>query len=212
MTTTAKRRSVPMVLPADASVDDLFPTTPPPTPPPTPTPSPKRHTSHGKIGSCAVCGLGVRPKAHLEHSVCTDCVRDPEATRADLEQRRRDVITQQRQAAREAQAAYDALTPDERARWDKLCWMRARRDAGDATDDEVRLLQRSRDALVDPDDARYSGALRRVFHADEGLFWANAACEEGQRRINVKIAALVECVDALKAGAPAEPERRSDHA
>lgn len=175
-----------LAIPPVPNLDDLFEPKPPP------LPAPPR-----LLSACAVCGERQRPRAHPEHDVCAPCAADPEPVRASLERQRRIVVAEQNRAAAAAQAAYDALNEAELARWSRLCELRAKKQAGDATPDEAALIVRTLAGLNDPRDPRFTEPLRACHHADEGLFWANAADRETQRRINARLAHLDNCLADL---------------
>lgn len=171
----------------DPSLDDLFPpdAAPPPRPP-------------TRWRGCVACGSKAGLRAHPEHDVCMACATDPQASRRRLEIERAAVINQQRDAAREAQAAYDALSDAERARWEAFAMLRARDDMDDALSDAERhLLANTKAAYAAPEHPRITPALRRVWHTTECLHWANEANHGRQRQINTQLAQLGLCLEAL---------------
>lgn len=120
--------------------------------------------------------------------------------RGRLEAQRRALISNQRDAARTAQAAWDALTEDEQARWGRFMALRGRKDSGDTlTPIEVRQLADTHAAYRAAEHARISAGLRRYYADDECLHWANLANQHGQRGVNAKLAQLALCIEAIEA-------------
>ena len=136
--------------------------------------------------TCPVCGDGRKAK----ETICDRCRANPGAARALLERERRTALAEQHRAATEAQAAYDALTEEERERWGRLCELRVRKDNGDANLAEIGLVERSWQALMNAKDDRYPASIRRAAHADEVLFWATKGFDEQIRRIDDRLTTL----------------------
>jgi hypothetical protein len=104
----------------------------------------------------------------------------------------------------EAQAALDALSPQDRARWDKiaaarLAVARVGRWEGTAPPEQQQWLDKVKAAILDEQSTAVSDALRRAWHADEVAFWAVAGAAEQLRRVDVAAAQLAACLEALEA-------------
>jgi hypothetical protein len=150
------------------------------------------------LRACVVCGAQNVVRAHVDHAVCVACVTAPADARRRLEAQRQAVIRQQQSCAHAAQAAYDALSDEERARWSAYALVRAQRDAGQPlSDSDLRRLRITTTAYRTPGHPRITDALRRMFEADEALFWANAANEGRQKQINSQLATLALCLEDL---------------
>ena len=195
--TTSGNAAIAAALPAptpsqaQADVDDLFAEVI--TAPPLPTLAPP-----APLRNCAVCGGKDGLRAHPEHAVCLDCATDPGKAAKRLETQRRMVVNQQRQAAHEAQSAYDAMTEDERERWGRYALLRARYDSGDAlTDQETKALMATKSAYVATSHPRITPAMRHYYLLDECLFWANETNQARQKQINVQLATLGLCLEDL---------------
>jgi len=107
-------------------------------------------------------------------------------------------LRDQHAAAQAAQEAFDALTPEERERYDAYLLLRSRLDSGDdLTDLERRRLDATNKAYTNPQDTRVSAALRRARHADECLWWANAALLDRTKARDVVLATLGLCLESM---------------
>jgi hypothetical protein len=185
----APAKSVALKRSSNTESDDLFPNVAA-SQEPMKRPKPLR--------ACVVCGVQNVVRAHADHAVCIVCVTAPADARQRLEAQRQAVIRQQQICARAAQAAYNALSDEERARWSAYALVRAQRDAGQPlSDSDLRRLRITTTAYRTPDHPRITDALRRMFEADEALFWANAANEGRQKQINSQLAALAVCLEDM---------------
>lgn len=125
--------------------------------------------------SCAICGA--RNACEHGQQVCARCREHPEDALRRHERALEAAIREQHAAAREAEAAWAALTPTERERWSAMALVRERRACGESLDPaSERRLERTLQAYVS-DDPRISAALRDYFHADEKLYWTSGAVE-----------------------------------
>ena len=169
-----------------ADLDDLFP------PRSAPLPSPPVAL---RWRGCVVCGRRDAQRAHAAHDVCSSCATDPAATRASLGRQRAAVIRQQHEAAATERCAWDALDASERDRVERLLVLRQAKVDGTATTADLDLLRRSGAALAS-DDVRYSPGFRAYLHEHECLFWANAAEQAGQHKVNAQLAQLANYLEA----------------
>lgn len=150
--------------------------------------------------SCPACG-NFKRRAHAAHSVCVDCVSNPDEARANITRQHEIVKTHYRQALDRYNACDDALTPDERQRWDAIKAARIQvgrpgRWTNTADPVVVRKLQKTQQA-IDSGDDRITEGLRNVWVADEGLFWAGEVWADAQRRQAVALAQLDDVIAAL---------------
>lgn len=148
---------------------------------------------------CPVCGTKEGQRAHPEHDVCRGCVEGADAAREHMETQRATIVRQQQAAAQAAQVAYDALDDAERARWTRICELRAKVAINDASQEERALVARTLAALQGGTDPRFTDGLFEVYAAGERLYWANAANEGMQRQLDVKLAQLAVCLEDLGA-------------
>jgi hypothetical protein len=152
---------------------------------------------------CVVCGLALALALPL-HDVCVHCAAAPDASRARLADRRAGHERALSVAHTEAQAALDALSETDRARWNKiaatrLAVARVGRWEGTATPEQQQWLDRVKAAIHNEQSTAVSDALRRAWHADEVAFWAVAGAAEQLRRVDVAAAQLAACLEALEA-------------
>jgi len=150
--------------------------------------------------TCVVCQL-FAPRALAGHAVCAPCAERPDAARSILASRSARALAAVLPAQAELDAAYTALTDGERARWQAICQARiavgrAGRWQGTADAATREKLQRTKDA-IDRNDPRISEGLRRIWHADEALFWANEVAADEGRRVAVAGEQLEACLAAL---------------
>lgn len=176
---------------------------------------------------CVVCGTKAAPRAAAGHDICVQCVAAPSLARARLATQRAALVNQQRAAARDAQAAWNALSEAERERWGVFALLRDRKHAGEAlTPDERRKLDATHAAYAAPDHpaaraalevgetletikakfgaaallaARIPPALRAYHGYEECLWWANEALEHGGRQIDLRLAQLEVCLEEMEA-------------
>lgn len=150
--------------------------------------------------TCAVCQR-YAPRALAGHAVCADCAGNEPAARDILDARRRRVLNALVGPQAEHDAAHAALDDAERARWRAICQARLAvgrvgRWAGTADDATRRRLRRTQEA-IDAGDPRISEPLRRMWHADEALFWASEVAADEGRRVEVAAAQFEACLADL---------------
>jgi hypothetical protein len=172
---------------AQAAVDDLF------LPENTPPPDVEEVTKH-----CPTCGTQRGKPAHPAHAVCKGCVQAPQRVRERLEVAVAVALRDQHNAARAAQEAYLALSDEERNRYDAYMSLRSRDESADTlTEKERRRLDATSAAYTNRADPRVSDALRTARHADECLYWVNAALQAKCKSRDVLLASLALCLEDL---------------
>jgi hypothetical protein len=105
-------------------------------------------------------------------------------------------------AERDAQAARDDLSEDNRRRWDKIAAARLAvgrvgRFANTATSEQAAWLAKVAKAIDTPGDSRISDAIRRVWVADEAAFWAAEGAAAEERRVFAVLAQVESFCEAV---------------
>lgn len=155
----------------------------------------------GGRAPCAVCGLALA-RAVPSIPICRHCADSPDAVRARLDGRRQAAERAIAAATAEAQAARDALDARDAARWDKiaaalLASARLGGRAGTATPEQRAWLDKVKAAIHNPASPAVSDALRRVWHADEALYWTVGGASDDLRRVEVVRLMYEECLSGL---------------
>jgi len=137
---------------------------------------------------CTVCGLR---DAQAGVDVCRRCVERPEEAMTQIDLMLASFAARQRQAARRAQDAWDALSDEERQRWGAFQEALARQQAGEELPDAIkRRLAVTLKAYADQDLRTLTWGLLAMDTAQRLLDHANADLAEAQRRRDRKLAAL----------------------
>ena len=153
-------------------------------------------------GQCVACDM-LSDRAHPAYPVCGRCAAEPGLTRQRLVQRIAAIHQRTETSAHEAQAARDALSDTDAAKWDKIAAVRLAvgrtgRHAGTATPAQRAWLAKVQKALDTPASTQVSDAIRRVAVADEAHHWVVAGAAEAERRARVALAQVEECIEVLE--------------
>lgn len=140
-------------------------------------------TVRTKKGACAVCGVW----AELQVDVCGVCLGAPAEARLLLEARQEAAGRRGRAAWLHLNRCVDLLSPEDAETWGRAREALEQYHSGTA-DAETRRRVQQMQALVDKGKA--PAGLSVTWTAYEHHYWAQKAAEEGQRRVEVALAAL----------------------
>jgi hypothetical protein len=134
--------------------------------------------------------------------VCRHCADTADFSRERLASRRATFVRDLETTTGEAQAARDALSPEDARRWGKIAAARMAcervgRHEGTATPEQRAWLARVQAAINNPNSTAVSNDLRRVWHADEIAYWSSGGAAEALRRVDAAAAHLEACVEEV---------------
>jgi hypothetical protein len=178
----------------DEAIDDYFTELFGPPPNPT-TKEPEKRTA------CMACEQGGMLRAHAEYAICLNCAGDPRTAAARLDARQRRIEAVAAIAHDAYIAAEEALSGDERAKWD--AFNRDKLRVGVAARNQHRISDETRrnvarmDMAYKQHDPRIAEALHTMYAAGERLYWANAEMAGLSARVTRAREELRRCLVAL---------------
>jgi hypothetical protein len=152
--------------------------------------------------ACLVCEMGGILRAHAEYAICIHCAADATTAEARLDGRERHIHRLLGEANDIYHTASEALTAEQRKRWDAFCGDRlhvereGRRADIKMRENIARMLEayKRRDPRIAP-------ALLDMYAAGERMYWANAEAAGLGARVERARDELHRCIQALATAA-----------